>query len=409
MSELTVASLSTKGPRLVASRLERESDPVRWNDPVRWTDMGASTKAVVAEILRRGPLARSELARRLGLSPASLTKLTRPLLNDGLLLEEEARQQVGTGRPSRPLEIVAMRHEFIGIKLNRMELFAVRTDLQARVLAKVEGSLRNNSVGEVVTAIELAIDRLDPDGSVTDVGISLAGNIRDGETVVRRSVYLDWIDVPLGSLVEMRTGRRTVLSNDVRALTAAQQWFGEGRNSSCFAVLTVGKGVGCGMVVNNRVVSGYDGHAGLASHLPIKEAGPLCRLGHRGCATSYLSSGAITRALAVLEEGRGRSFDECLSLAQEGHAAALRVFTDACEALGVLMAYVVNLIGPDRIVLSGEGIGLYRVAPGVTQEAMIRYLHAEASPFEVVVAPFAFTEWARGAAVAVIQSLLMPT
>jgi predicted NBD/HSP70 family sugar kinase len=371
--------------------------------------MGASTKDVVAEILRRGPLARSELARRLGLSPASLTKLTRPLLDDGLLCEGEARQQVGTGRPSLPLNVVADRHEFIGIKLNRVELYAVRTDLHANVLDKVERSLTSNEVGEVVAAIEKAVDDLDPDHVVTDIGISLAGNIRSGEAIVRQSAYLDWSDVPLGVLVEMRTGRRTVLANDVRALTAAQHWFGEGRGSSCFAVLTVGKGVGCGMVVNDRVVSGYDGHAGLASHLLIKESGPLCRHGHRGCATAYLSSGAITRSLAVLDGGRERSYDELLEMARDGHAAARRVFTDACDALGVLMAHIGNLIGPDRIVLSGEGIGLYGVAPDVARESMDRHLHTDASPFEVVVAPFAFTEWARGAAVAVIQSLLMTT
>jgi predicted NBD/HSP70 family sugar kinase len=340
------------------------------------------------------------------MSPASLTKLTRPLLDDGILCEREARQQLGTGRPSLPLDVVARRHEFIGIKLNRVALYAVRTDVHAVVLAKWEASLASNAVDEVVSAIEQAVDALDPEGAVAEIGISLAGNIRSGEAIVRQSAYLDWTDVPLGTLVEMRTGRRTVLANDVRALTAAQHWFGEGRGTSCFAVPTVGKGVGCGMVVNDRIVTGYDGHAGLASHLRIKEAGPLCRHGHRGCATAYLSSGAITRALAVLEDCRGRSYEQLLELAHDGHPAARRVFTDACDALGVLMAHVGNLVGPERIVLSGEGIGLYGIAPEVARESMNRHLHTDASPFEVVVAPFAFTEWARGAAAAVIQFLL---
>lgn len=371
-----------------------------------WREMGASMRAVLAEVLVHGPLPRAQLARRLMLSPASLTKLTRPLLDQGLLVEDRARLQPGSGRPAQPLDVLAGYRQFIGIKPNWDDLFAVRTDLRAAVLTDFHMALPSREVADVVEVIAMAIDSLDPMSEVGEVGISLPGNVRAGDAVVRESAYLGWVNVPLAELVAKRTGRRVILSNDVQALTAAQHWFGAGTGSSCFALVVAGKGLGCGMVVNNQLVAGYDGRAGLASHLPIREGGPLCWRGHRGCASSYLTTGAISRALAALYPGSVTTFEDCLERARAGDAAALRVFQDACHALGVLVAHVVNLIGPERVVLSGEGIEMLDIAPDALQTGIEEHLHADASPFTTIVRPFAFTEWARGAAVAAIQATI---
>jgi predicted NBD/HSP70 family sugar kinase len=371
-----------------------------------WSTMGTSTRAVVGELLLHGPLSRSELARRLGLSAASLTKLSRPLIDDGLLTEHGARAQAETGRPALPLEVVPDRAQVIGVKLNPDGLFAVRTDLQARVQEEYEHKLDRPDLRSVEDAVETAIGLLDPDGEADRVGISLAANIRPGDDVVRESPYMEWSGVPLAATIERRTGRSVVLSNDVRALTVAQHLFGAGKQSGCFAVLTVGKGVGCGLVVNNAIVSGYDGHAGLVSHLRVLDGGPLCRQGHRGCASAYLSSGSIVRTLSSTDGFRGATFEDALKAALDGNPPAATVFRDACFALGVLCAHIANLIGPDRIVLSGEGIGMYEVAPDAVNEGVQRDLHWIASPFVLEVEPFTFSEWARGAAAVAIKSLI---
>jgi predicted NBD/HSP70 family sugar kinase len=160
--------------------------------------------------------------------------------------------------------------------------------------------------------------------------------------------------------------------------------------------------------VNNDLVAGYDGHAGLVSHLPIAEGGPLCTRGHRGCASAYLSSGAIVRSLSGAYDHHQAGFEDGLQAARMRSPAALRVFTDACFALGALTGYVANLVGPDRVVLSGEGIGMCEVAPEALQAGMARHLHWNAAPFELDIHPFAFDEWARGAAAVAIQSLVRP-
>lgn len=371
-----------------------------------WLDMGRSTRAILTDILLHGPLSRVEVARRLGLSAASLTKLTRPLVEAGLLAEQCAEMRSETGRPSQPLDIVPGWQDVIGIKLNPDNIFAVRTDLRANVVAQVDAPLASSDVDSVVDGISHAISVVDPECDVHRVGVSLAANVQPGDSTVREAPFFSWYDVPLRELLSEATGRTVVLANDVRALTAAQHWFGAGRGSPCFGVITVGKGVGCGLVVNNEIVAGSSGRAGLVSHLPIAGSGPLCRRGHRGCASAFLTSGQIGRSFAAAEEGADVSFDQALSAAQSGNLPALRLFREACFALGVLVAAVANMIGPDRIVLSGEGIGMYDIAPEAVNEGFQRYIHWDASALRLDVEPFAFAEWARGGAVVAVQSLV---
>ena len=373
---------------------------------VPWGRLTPSARAILAEVLLHGPLARAELARRLGLSPASLSKLTRPLISAGLLTEQGPRTLAETGRPALPLEVVAERAQVIGVKLNPDTLFAVRTDMRTRVLEEYECKLERHDPSSVEEAIALAVAFLDPSLLVDTVGVSLAANIRPGDRVVRQAPYMGWSQVPLAEGVERATRRQVVLTNDVRALTVAQHWFGVGKQSRCFAVLTVGKGVGCGLVVNNAVVTGYDGHAGLLSHSAINASGPLCRQGHRGCASAYLTSGSIIRTLAATDGFHGTTFEDALDAARQGNAPAQRVFRDACYALGVLAANIANMIGPDRIVLSGESVEIYETAPKAVEEGISTHVHWNASPFVLDVQPFAFSEWARGAASVAVQSLV---
>jgi predicted NBD/HSP70 family sugar kinase len=114
------------------------------------------------------------------------------------------------------------------------------------------------------------------------------------------------------------------------------------------------------------------------------------------------------RSLSVPLGRDPKDLEECLLLASEQYAPAVAVFEEACYALGVVVAHVVNLLGPDLVILSGEGIEMYNVAPSAVRAGVLHQMHADASSFETVVESFAFPEWARGAAVTAIQSLIYP-
>ena len=105
------------------------------------------------EVLRHGPLARAELARRLGLSPPSLTRLTAPLIEAGLLTETSARRPVGAGRPSRPLDVVPEACHFVGVKLTEDESYCVLTNLRAEPFTA--DSLRVSATNGIVLVLDV--------------------------------------------------------------------------------------------------------------------------------------------------------------------------------------------------------------------------------------------------------------
>ncbi|MET9341138.1 ROK family transcriptional regulator [Nonomuraea sp. NPDC003804] len=365
-------------------------------------NLSPAARAVFVELLLHGPLSRAETARRLDLSPSVLTKLTRPLLQAGYLVEEPGPAGV-PGRPSVPLRVERSRRAYVGIKLTETELFAVRTDMGAAVTAEVRMPLDGHDVTPVVGRIADAVAILSAGDPPAAVGVSLAGTASRADAVVHRSPFLGWHDVPLAALVSAATGLPAVLENDVRALTAAVHWFGAAAGHRTFALVTVGEGLGCGIVVDDRLVTGTAGVSGQIGHLAIDEGGPICERGHRGCARAYLAAPAIRRsARAALDRPR-LTFEQALELARSGDLVARRIFDEAGRALGRIVATIANLIGPEVVVLSGETVHMHAVCAPAFEAALAEHTHWTSDPVEVRVQPFAFTEWARGAAVMALR------
>jgi predicted NBD/HSP70 family sugar kinase len=189
------------------------------------------------------------------------------------------------------------------------------------------------------------------------------------------------------------------LDNDVVGLTKAQHWFGHGRGYSSFAMLTVGAGVGYGLVINDVMVPTL---VNPVSHYPVDPSGPLCPLGHRGCMTAFLSSNSIAMAVSVAH-GRFIEYDEVLDMARGGDVTAVRVIRDAARALGRAASAITTLTGVNRIILSGEGVHLVEIAGSSVEEGRAEYDVDRSLHGELIVRPMDFLEWARGAAVIAIQ------
>lgn len=374
-----------------------------------WGALDGSHRRVAVEVLRFGPLPRARLARRLGLSPGSLTRLTRPLVDGGLLVEgdpdpgsRDDPDHPRTGRPSLPLDVAPSEHRFIGVKVTGDTLFAVVCDLRANVLAEHTRPLPGAEPAAVVGAIADAARLLRADHpGVVGLGVGVGGFVVDRRDVARAH-FLGWHErVPLADLVHEATGLPAVVDNDVRALTAAEHWFGAGRGLQSLLVITIGAGVGCGIVVHDLVVEGAHGGGGSIGHRPVLSS-VVCEDGHRGCAQGLVSSRAVSGAVAQAL-GRPVTYDEALALAAEGHPAARRVVDEAASALGVLVADIANLIDPELVILTGDGIGLVDVARPALDAALEENRKAPLAPVPLDVHPFPFTEWARGAAAVAVQ------
>lgn len=381
---------------------------------------GASTTALVRgsreeslgllfeAVLTRGPVSRRDAARLTGLSPASVTKLVRPMIEHGYLVEHDREAGV-PGRPQIPLEVASSRHFAVGIKVTPHEVIGVLCDLHAEPQASVRRAIDRTTPEQVVAAIEQVTEELLAAYPVErdrllGIGVGMSGHVNGETGEVLSSSLLGWDRVPLRQLLSDRTGLPVLIENDVNTLAIAEQWFGPGSGYASFAVVTVGAGVGCGLVLDGRLWRGVSGAAGEFGHTVIDPQGPPCSCGKRGCVEAFAGDRAIVDAMNQASEEPVADVAEIVARAHQGDETARRVFVEAGTALGGALATLVSLVNPPLVILSGEGVAASDLFMDALSTALARNAFSTtAADCELLVRPLPDETWARGAAAAMLR------
>jgi len=236
------------------------------------------------------------------------------------------------------------------------------------------------------------------------IGIGLGGHVNGATGVVVESPFLGWHDVPLRRLVVERMNLPVVIENDVNTLAVAEQWFGAGSSFPSFALVTIGVGVGCALVLDGQLWRGVSGAAGEFGHMVVDPEGPECHCGKRGCLEAVVGDAAIAGAMSAAAGRRITKVSQVVARAHAGDLDAQQVFTQAGLALGRAIAALLNLLNPPLVILSGEGI--------TASDLFIDALRAEldrdafsttAGDCTVLVRPLPDETWARGAAATMLR------
>lgn len=372
----------------------------------RWTQDNGASRAVALQVLIHGPMSRSDVARRLNLSPGSITRLSKPLLESGLLVEVGEHVDGKVGRPSQLVDVVPSSKRFIGMKLTADQVLGVTTDLRANVLATGTRRLVSRAPAQVAEVIaDLAAELRQGMPKVTALGVGIGGLVGE-RGLVHSAPFLSWCGVPLGAMIEKRVGIPTTIENDLIAFTEYEHWFGAGRGLDRFAVVTLGAGIGYGLVIHDEIVANDEFGIGLVGHWPLDPFGPVCSEGHRGCAKAVLTDTAIAQAVSQAL-GKPVTYQAALNLAAPGEPAARRVVDDAGRGLGRLLAAIANLTMPERVVIGGEGARLAEVAAAAVEEGMRQDRDPRTAPVPLTIRSGENTEWCRGAAVVAIQTFVL--
>jgi predicted NBD/HSP70 family sugar kinase len=207
--------------------------------------------------------------------------------------------------------------------------------------------------------------------------------------------------VPLGPRLTEATGVPTFVDNDVQALTAAEHWFGAGAGTTSMMVITIGAGVGTGLIVDGTLVEGSHGFPPRFSHILVDPGGPQCGYGHRGCASSYLMTHVILRQL----DG-SPTYDEAVDRVRSGNEQAEAVFEGSGYALGVLIGTAANFLDPQKILLTGDGLPLYELTAPMVHKGIEDTYEDDPALIDLDVQPFDFGEWARSAAALAIRKTI---
>lgn len=362
--------------------------------------------AVFRRILTHGPIGRVDISRATGLSQAAVTKAVTPLIGAGFIVEsDQNRPSPSIGRPISPLAVAHDRAHIIGVKITADRTYGVLTDLGANTLARTEELNATPAVADVITAVTRVVDTLRAaSGTPIDgLGVAVSGDVdRDGG-VVRDSPLLGWRQVPLAKALEEATGIPTVLENDVRALAVTELFFGSGRDAESFAIVTIGTGIGCGIYLHGRVVQGAHGVAGEIGHLPLASDDAVCACGRRGCVEAVASTAAILDLVRRGHDDDSLTIDDAFALAHQDDPIARNAFEQAGAVIGSALAALVNLIGPELVVIAGENVTEYELYEAHLRSTFAEHAFGAASDCEIVLRPHVFDDWARGAAACVVE------
>lgn len=193
------------------------------------------------------------------------------------------------------------------------------------------------------------------------------------------------------------------IDNDVNTLTLWERWLGSGIAEDNFVVVTIGRGIGMGIVINGQIYRGKGGGAGELGHVVVNPERPLCSCGKHSCLESYISDGALINIARKSVSADVRDLDDLVGRAEAGNSAAIAVLETAGALLGREIANLVNVLDPKLVVISGEGVKVGVIFFAAMRSALhIHVMPGLAEDTEIRVASCGDDVWARGAASVVI-------
>ncbi|MCX7522585.1 ROK family transcriptional regulator [Microbacterium sp. STN6] len=320
--------------------------------------------SVLRAVLVGGPQARAELADRLALTRATITRVAGQLVEAGLLREGEPRR-AATGRPMIPLELGDSERVAATVHLGVTEIRIGIVSIRGEVLLEQRHPYRQHdpeSVAELIASgLDEALEASSATGRLLGLSASIGGWIDpSGETIVEY-LPLEWQNVPLPSLLPDFDGLPRYFDQLVRGLALAESMFGAAKGSSDFLEIWSGNILGSAFVSEGVLRRGPRGGAGGIDHFPTALEGAVCSCGRTGCLGTVATDSAITDA--AVAEGilrPGGSMRTLLEIARDGDRQANELIGARARELGRAAALMVDLVNPGMVVVAG----LVTTAPG---------------------------------------------
>jgi glucokinase len=260
----------------------------------------------------------------------------------------------------------------IGVDLGGTNLRIAAVDSNGKVLEKITTSTevtrgRDFVIDEMCAAIQHTFLKFHGSGEVAGIGIGIPGIIEMQTGMLRESPNLPgWHDYPVRDEIERRLSTTVVLENDANAAALGEKWLGAASAVDDMCMLTLGTGVGGGLVLKGQVWHGMTGMAGELGHINVSPNGPPCNCGSCGCLEQLASATAIKRmAIEAIATGKAPELARAMNsepefsskvvhqMAMQGDEAAREIFHRVGDALGIVLADLINIFNLPMYVIGG--------------------------------------------------------
>lgn len=267
-----------------------------------------------------------------------------------------------------------------------------------------------------ITNIQNAIEELMKEtntnkDTIEAIGFGFPGQIDYQKGVVRLLPNMPgWVDVPVAKIMQDKFGITTKLDNDVRVATLGELKYGAGKGCENLVCITVGTGIGSGLVFNGKLIRGAKNAAGEIGHIKLTMGdGPICGCGDYGCFEAYASGPAIVaEAKEYIKGGKSSKFKELATeelspyivaqAALQGDAVAKRIYAKMGEIIGLGLTSVINLLNPEKVIIGGGVADAGDILFNPIRETIAkRAMPIQASAVEIVPAQLGNTAGVIGA------------
>ena len=324
--------------------------------------------AVVYRLIdQQGPISRIQVADVSHLAPASVTKITRQLLERGLI--KEVAQQASTGgRRAISLTTEVAPFHSVAVRLGRDYIQFSLFDLGGKELAADYQEFYYTTQDELVDGLLLFLKNFIQYNQSTineliAIGIALPGLINPETGVVEYMPNINVDNLALGELIRHNFHVECFVCNDIRGMALAEHYFGASKDCQDSILVSVHRGTGAGIIVNGQVFLGYNRNVGEIGHIQIDPLGEQCQCGNFGCLETVAANPAIVeRVKKLTAQGYASSLSELSSIsikdvcihANQGDELAIQSLVRVGNQLGKAIAITINLFNPQKVIIAGD-------------------------------------------------------
>jgi glucokinase len=266
----------------------------------------------------------------------------------------------------------------IGLDLGGTNLRAAAVSREGRMLGKTSGRTQYSEGREaIVRDMVEAISGLRAEFGEKDlagIGVGVPGFTDMKQGIIRNSANISPLEnFPIRDEIARRLGAPVILENDANAAALGEKWIGAGRDVEDLVMITLGTGIGGGIISGGRVLRGFSGMAGELGHITAVPYGNPCGCGNRGCVEKHASATAIAAMARMLGLGVNPTAKDVFDMAAAGNEKARLIFVSMGEAIGIVLAMLVNAFNFPLYLISGGVIDAWEFfAPPMIEETRRR-------------------------------------
>ncbi|NLJ49449.1 MAG: ROK family transcriptional regulator, partial [Candidatus Atribacteria bacterium] len=332
-------------------------------------------KATIKRLIyENGSLSRTEIQKKLGIRPASITQLTKELIKEKILIEKGFGNNQ-KGKKQRLLTLNPIGGTVIGIEFDPQSIRGLLIDLENKIIGEKNYTLPEGTKGkQIIELLKNIIHQLIHNNSLHSTPLLGIGIADPGLVDQERGISLfcsqiaDWRDVPLRQILEKEFQLPISIEGNTNCKLLAESLFGAGRDFQNQIYVDLSYGVGASLMTHGAFYYGAQGLAGELGHIQYNKSGPICSCGNHGCLEMFVSSSAVIRSIQnALEHGvisfyldqiRKKttqiSIASFIKAANENDKFCISLVEEMGRTLGEVIANVVNLLNPEAILIGGE-------------------------------------------------------